>query len=72
VIQAVKKNGVHIYYADRRIAKLWNRDKEDLLRYCGWYWYRTYKGRVIDHDESGPFRTRMAATRDAFIKLQLR
>ena len=73
-IQAVKKAGVKVYFAGRDITKIWNGDRgdEDLLMYGGWYWNRSKKGRVVQVDEDGPFRTESAAIRDAFIKLQLR
>jgi len=74
LIATVKKAGVKIYFADRRITKIWNqeRDQEDLMVYGGWYWQRHKKGRVVQVDEDGPFRTESAAIRDAYIKLQLR
>lgn len=74
VLAAAQKAGVTVYYADRKVMAVWNRNKDrtDLTRYCGWYWLRTHKGKVIDMDESGPFKSRMAAFRDAFVKLQLR
>lgn len=74
LITTVKKAGVKVYFADRRITKIWNqeRDQEDLMVYGGWYWQRHKKGRVVQVDEDGPFRTESAAIRDAYIKLQLR
>lgn len=74
LITTVKKSGVKIYFADRRITKIWNkeRDREDVMVYGGWYWQRHKKGRVVQVDEDGPFRTESAAIRDAYIKLQLR
>lgn len=76
-IHAVKKAGVEVYYADRSITKVWNsssaRDKKtEPLRYGGWYWMRSKKGRVIATDEDGPFKSQSAAIRDAYVKLQLR
>jgi hypothetical protein len=74
VIAAVKKAGVSIYYADRRVTKKWNslRISGETLRYGGWYWYRSQKGTVVAMDEDGPFRSESAAIRDALVKLQLR
>lgn len=73
-IEIVKKAGVQIYYADRRTTKVWNgtRLRNEPLRYGGWYWMRSKKGRVVETDEDGPFRTMSAAIRDAYVKLQLR
>jgi hypothetical protein len=72
--EAVKKAGVSVYFASRNTTKVWNeiRLKGEPLRYGGWYWMRTHRGRVTEADEEGPFRTESAAIRDAFIKLQLR
>jgi|GEM_PF-1629513 len=74
VLEAVKRAGVVAYFADRRVTKVWNSDKEmrEPIRFGGWYWHRVVKRRVINTDEEGPFRSRSAALRDAFIKLQLR
>lgn len=72
-IEAVKKAGVEVYFADRRMTKTWNNvrlDGEPLL-YGGWYWQREKRGRVVAHDEDGPFRTESAAIRDAYVKLQI-
>lgn len=74
VTQSVKKAGVKVYYADRRITGIWNRDRQfgEPIFYGGWYWIRSHKGRVVQTDEDGPFRSESAAIRDAFMKLQLR
>ena len=74
VVDAVKKAGVEVYFANRTTTKVWNlsRHKGEPLRYGGWYWMRTRKGHVIATDEDGPFRSESAAIRDAFVKLQLR
>lgn len=73
-IDQVKKSGVKIYFATRTTTKVWNgvRLKGEPIRYGGWYWVRTSKGRVVQTDEDGPFRSESAAIRDAFVKLQLR
>ena len=73
-IEAVKKAGVDVYFADRKTTKVWNnsRGAGDMLQYGGWYWVRQEKGRIISTDEDGPFRCESAAIRDAFMKLQLR
>ena len=73
-IQAVKKSGVKVYFASRNTTKVWNQARlsDEPLRYGGWYWMRTQRGRVTETDEDGPFRTESAAIRDAFVKLQLR
>jgi hypothetical protein len=73
-IEIVKKAGVQVYFADRNTTKVWNGTRLDgePLRYGGWYWMRSKRGRVVETDEDGPFRTESAAIRDAYIKLQLR
>ncbi len=73
-INQVKKSGVKVYFAGRTTTKVWNgtRIKGEPLRYGGWYWERTQKGKVVAVDEDGPFRSESAAIRDAFVKLQLR
>jgi hypothetical protein len=73
-IEIVKKSGVQVYFADRTTTKVWNGTRlgGEPLRYGGWYWMRSKKGRVVETDEDGPFRTESAAIRDAYVKLQLR
>jgi hypothetical protein len=73
-IAAVKKAGVRVYFASRNTTKVWNgtRLEGEPLRYGGWYWLRSQRGRVTETDEDGPFRSESAAIRDAFVKLQLR
>jgi hypothetical protein len=74
VLDAVRKGGVEVYFADRHTTRVWNglRLQGEPMRYGGWYWVRKSKGRVVAADEDGPFRTESAAIRDAFVKLQLR
>jgi hypothetical protein len=74
LIAAVKKAGVRVYFAKRNTTKVWNQSRlaEEPLRYGGWYWMRTQRGRVTEVDEDGPFRSESAAIRDAFVKMQLR
>jgi len=73
-IDAVKKAGVSVYFADRKMTKMWNelRSSDEPMIYGGWYWLRKQRGRVTEFDEDGPFKTESAAIRDALIKLQLR
>jgi hypothetical protein len=73
-IETVKKAGVTVYFASRNTTKVWNgtRLEGEPLRYGGWYWMRSRRGRVTETDEDGPFRSESAAIRDAFVKLQLR
>ena len=73
-IESVKKAGIEVYFAGRDTTKHWNsqRGAKEPTHYGGWYWMRTLKGRVIQMDEEGPFRSESAAIRDAFVKLQLR
>ena len=74
VIAIVKKSGVKVYFANRNTTKVWNQQRitNEPLRYGGWYWLRTQKGKVTAVDEDGPFRSESSAIRDAFVKLQLR
>lgn len=74
ILLSVKKAGVEVYFVDRRIAKVWNgnRDREEPIFFGGWYWNRKSKGRIVETDKEGPFRSSMAAYRDAYAKLQLR
>ena len=74
VLAAVETAGVQTYFADRNITKYWNDLREDgsPVQFGGWYWQQTIKGRVVSTDEEGPFRSRSAAIRDAYMKLQLR
>lgn len=73
-IEAVKKAGVEVYFADRETTKTWNETRAygEPLTYGGWYWLREQKKRVTAMDEDGPFRSESAAIRDAYVKLQLR
>ena len=74
VTKAVTKAGVEVYFADRRLTKIWNMDRVEgePIFYGGWYWIRSQKGKVVEADEDGPFKSESAAIRDAFKKLQLR
>lgn len=71
---AVDKEGIDVYFANRHTTKVWNglRLKGEPLRYGGWYWVKKSKGRIVETDEDGPFKSESAAIRDAFVKLQLR
>ena len=73
VLAATKKAGIITYFADRRITKFWNseKDRDEPIKYGGWYWHRQVKRKVVSTDEEGPFRSQSAAIRDAYIKLQL-
>lgn len=74
ITNAVEKAGVEVYFAGRHTTKVWNSIRLDgePLRYGGWYWVRKSRGRIVETDEDGPFRSESAAIRDAFMKLQLR
>lgn len=74
VMESVRRSGVEVFFADRHTTKVWNsmRLQGEPMRYGGWYWMRKQKGRIVELDEDGPFRTESAAIRDAFVKLQLR
>lgn len=75
VLYAVQQAGVEVYYADRNTTKAWNSNKirGEPVQFGGWYWHRVKKGRVVETDENDvPFRTKSAAIRDAYVKLQLR
>lgn len=54
---------VKIVYLNREVSKWWNanRSPEDTVVFCGWFWLR-------GSQESGPFRTRSAALRDAYYQ----
>lgn len=74
LIDTVKKSGVKVFFANRRTTNVWNSTRlvGEPLRYGGWYWMRSQRGKVVAMDEDGPFRSQSAAIRDAFVKLQLR
>lgn len=74
LIEIVKKSGVKVFFANRRTTTVWNSTRlpDEPLRYGGWYWMRSQRGKVVAMDEDGPFRSQSAAIRDAFVKLQLR
>lgn len=74
LIKTVKESGVKVFFANRRTTNVWNstRLSDEPMRYGGWYWMRSQRGRVVAMDEDGPFRSESAAIRDAFVKLQLR
>lgn len=73
VLSAVENAQVQVYFADRRTTKVWNKTRlsGDPIQYGGWYWHRTYRGKVVETDTEGPFRSESAAMRDAYVKLQL-
>ena len=74
VHEKLVKGGIEAYYAGRAITNIWNSDRNsgEPCFFGGWYWYRRIKGRVVQTDEEGPFRSESAALRDAWQKLQLR
>lgn len=74
IVESVKHAGVTVYFADRLTTKVWNRTRlsGEPIQYGGWYWNRSEKGRVVETDTEGPFRSESAAIRDAYMKLQLR
>ena len=74
VIDAVQNAKVNIYFADREFYRRWRATKgaSDLTVYSGYYWNRVTREGAIDIDEHGPFRSQMAAIKDAYIRLQLR
>lgn len=74
VLTGVKKRGVKVYFADRRITKIWNKNRMDgePIIFGGWFWTLEKGGKVLQTDEEGPFRTRCAAIRDAWKVLQIR
>jgi hypothetical protein len=74
VIDAVENAKVHIYFADREFYRRWRATKgaSDLTIYSGYYWHRVTRDGAIEIDEHGPFRSQMAAIKDAYIRLQLR
>lgn len=74
ILGAVDREGINVYFANRHTTKVWNglRLRGEPLRYGGWYWVKKSKGRIVETDEDGPFKSESAAIRDAFVKLQLR
>jgi hypothetical protein len=74
LINTVKEAGVKVFFANRRTTNIWNSGRlaKEPLRYGGWYWMRSQRGKIVAMDEDGPFRSESAAIRDAFVKLQLR
>ena len=75
VLSKVKRAKVRVWFAPRSFTKRMNemRDDGDPIFYGGWYWDRSdNRGRVIDFDTSGPFRSEAAAIRDAYTRLQLK
>lgn len=71
VYDAVDQAGVQISYANAWMTSYWNRRRDKRLEprfYCGWYWWRP----TDPEDMQGPFRSRSAAYRDAYQRLQLR
>lgn len=74
VIRGAKEAGIHVYFTDRNTTRVWNKSRQtgEPLQYGGWYWTRTERGRVVETDSEGPFRSESAAIRDAFVKLQIR
>jgi hypothetical protein len=71
--RAVKRAGVHVKQIDRTVAAMWDngRSPGDPLTFCGWYWDRTHRGKVVETDRQGPFPCYSAAVQDAFVSLQL-
>lgn len=74
VIDSVKNAEVHIYFVDREFYRRWRATKaaSDLTIYSGYYWHRITRKGSIEIDEHGPFRSQMAAIKDAYVRLQLR
>lgn len=73
VIAACKKAGIKVFFADRKHIRYLNelRVSDEPNNYGGYYWHRVKAGKVVDTDQSGPFRSESAALRDAFMRLQL-
>jgi hypothetical protein len=74
VIDSVQNAKVHIYFVDREFYRRWRATKgaSDLTIYSGYYWHRITREGSIVIDEHGPFRSQMAAIKDAYMRLQLR
>lgn len=72
VYGAVDLKKIKVYRADRGMTRYWNdqRGANDLRYFCGWYWYEESKGKAASA-EHGPFHSRSAAYRDAFVALGL-
>jgi hypothetical protein len=74
VIEAVEESRIELFYADRGMTNYWNkrRDKGELRYFTGWYWYIKGKNGKVESDENGPFKSRMAAIKDCFQRMQMR
>jgi hypothetical protein len=73
VTGAVDQKKVRVYFADRGMTKHWNERRGTEPRYFGgWYWYIENEQGRAETQENGPFKTKSAAQRDAYVKLQLR
>lgn len=59
---------VRVVYMTRDIAKFWNnsrnRKADEPAVFCGFYW-------INGSEEGGPFKSRMAAYRDAYFRIVL-
>lgn len=66
VLEDVSDHEVDVYFADQSIVSLWNRlrDRGEVPFLTGWYWQRGAR-------EGGPFRSKAAATRDAYYRIVL-
>lgn len=73
VYDAVNNRKIEVFYADREMARFWNerRLSGELRFYAGWYWYVEEHGRAVSN-EHGPYHSRSAAYRSAFVENGLR
>jgi hypothetical protein len=65
-----KERAVETFEASRWTAAYWNerRNASEPRFFCGWYWYTKQDTNIIN----GPFKTRSAAIRDAYVRIVLR
>lgn len=66
----IKDHAIDTFEASRWTASYWNerRNAREPRFFCGWYWYAKHTANTIN----GPFKTRSAAIRDAYVRLVLR
>jgi hypothetical protein len=73
IYDAVDNREIRVHFVGRVAARYWNdrRGPDDLRVYTGWYYYYESNGKAasIDH---GPFRSKSAAYKEAFLKEGLR
>lgn len=74
VVSAVESARIELFYADRGMTQYWNTRRlgGELRYFTGWYWYVKGNNGKVASEENGPFKSRMAAIKDCFQKMQMR